>query len=72
MVTRSPADRQFLDPYYQGQRDEQAAADDIRSRVGYRADAIDDLDAIEQTAAELARTYAEPLIATVTQGSPKS
>ena len=27
-------DRQFLDPYYQGQRDEQAAADDIRSRVG--------------------------------------
>ena len=28
------ADRQFLDPYYDGQRDEQTAAEDIRQRVG--------------------------------------
>ena len=63
-------DRQFLYPYYQGQRDEQAAADDIRSRVGRRADAMDDLEAIEQTAASWRGTYAEPLIASVVQGSP--
>ena len=35
------ADRQFLDPYFDGQRAERSAADEIRSHVGYRADAID-------------------------------
>lgn len=64
------ADRQFLVPYYDGQRDEQAAADDIRARVGHLTDAMTDLDAIEQAAARWRATYAEPLIASVTPGSP--
>ena len=64
------ADRTFLEPYNDGQRAEQAAAADIRSRVGYRADADDDLDVIEQAAARWRATYAEPLIAGVTPGSP--
>ncbi|MDT5207693.1 MAG: hypothetical protein QOF67_108 [Mycobacterium sp.] len=64
------ADRQFLAPYGDGQRAERAAADDIRNRVGYRADAIDDLNAVEQAAATWRATYAEPLIASVKPGAP--
>jgi len=64
------ADRQFLDPYYDGQRTERDAADDIRNDVGHRADAIVDLNAIEQAAASWRATYAEPLIASVTPGKP--
>jgi signal transduction histidine kinase len=64
------ADRQFLEPYYDGQRAERSAADEIRSRMGYHADAIDDLDAIERAAAGWRTTYVEPLIASVTQGAP--
>ena len=64
------ADPQFLEPYYDGQRDEQAAAGDIRTRVGHRTDAMDDLDAIEQAAARWRSTYAEPLIGSVAPGSP--
>jgi signal transduction histidine kinase len=65
------ADRQFLVPYYDGQRDEQAAANDIRVRVGDRTEATDDLAAIENAAATWRATYAEPLIANVIPGSPK-
>ena len=64
------ADRQFLAPYYDGQRAEQAAADDIRRRVGQHADLIADLDAIETAAAAWRMTYAEPLIASVTPKAP--
>src|SRR6476661_177220 len=64
------ADRQFLEPYFDGQRAERSAADEIRSRVGYRRDAIDDLDAIERAAASWRVTYADPLIAGVTPGAP--
>jgi signal transduction histidine kinase len=64
------ADRQFLDPYYDGQRTERDAADDIRNDVGHRAGAIVDLNAIEQAAASWRATYAEPLIASVTPGKP--
>jgi signal transduction histidine kinase len=64
------ADPQFLTPYYDGQRDEQAAAADVRTRVGHRTDATDDLRAIEQAAARWRTTYAEPLIESVTPGSP--
>src|SRR5215203_1026510 len=63
------ADPQFLTPYYDGQRDEQAAAGDIRTLVGHRTDAMDDLDAIDQAAARWRTIYAEPLIANVTPGS---
>jgi signal transduction histidine kinase len=65
------ADRQFLEPYNEGQRAEQAAAADVRSRVGHRTDVVDDLNAIEQAAARWRATYAEPLIAGVTPGSPR-
>ncbi|MCW2563989.1 MAG: histidine kinase, partial [Mycobacterium sp.] len=65
------ADRQFLEPYNEGQRAEKAAAADVRSRVGHRTDANDDLNAIEQAAARWRATYAEPLIASVEPGSPR-
>jgi signal transduction histidine kinase len=64
------ADKQFLDPYFEGQRTARSAADEIRSRLGYRADAIGDLDAIERAAADWRATYADPLIAGVTPGRP--
>ncbi len=65
------ADRQFLEPYNDGQLTEQAAAGDIRSRVGERTDAMQDLAAIEQAATNWRTTYAEPLIASVTPGTPR-
>lgn len=59
------ADRQFLTPYYDGQHAEQAAAEEIRRRVGAHPDLIDDLDAIERAAGNWRANYAEPVIATV-------
>lgn len=64
------ADRQFLAPYYDGQRAEHAAAEDIRRRVGGRMEMIADLDSIERAAAAWRSTYAEPLIASVSPNSP--
>jgi signal transduction histidine kinase len=64
------AERQFLEPYDNGKREEQAAAQDIRQRVGTRADLIADLDAIERASAAWRSTYAEPLIASVNPHSP--
>jgi signal transduction histidine kinase len=64
------ANRQFLGPYYDGQRTESAAMQDIRRLVGNRPDLIADLDAIERASAAWRRTYAEPLIASVTPGVP--
>ena len=48
------ADRQFLTPYYDGQQAEQAAAEDIRRRLGRRTDLVADLDAIEKRRCRLA------------------
>ena len=64
------ADRQFLEPYFEGQRTERSAADDIRTHLGDRGGAIDDLEAIEKAAANWRTTYADPLIASVTPGAP--
>ncbi len=64
------ADRQFLTPYYDGQQAEQAAAEDIRRRLGQRTDLVADLDAIEKAAANWRTNYAEPLIASVTPNAP--
>src|SRR6185369_1791418 len=64
------ADKQFLEPYFEGQRNERSAADEVRSRLGYRAEAIGDLEAIERAAADWRATYADPLIAGVTPGRP--
>ncbi|MGZ4528439.1 MAG: sensor histidine kinase [Mycobacterium sp.] len=58
-------DRQFLTPYYDGQHTEQAAADQIRRRLGQREELIGDLDAIEKAASEWRANYAEPAIASV-------
>jgi signal transduction histidine kinase len=58
-------DRQFLTPYYDGQHAEQAAAEEIRARIGRHADLIADLDAIENAAADWRANYAEPAIASV-------
>ncbi|MDM4140807.1 MULTISPECIES: sensor histidine kinase [Mycobacterium] len=64
------ADRQFLAPYYDGQRAEQAAADEIRQLVGGRAELMADLGAVEAAAADWRNSYAEPLIANVAPKTP--
>ncbi|WP_179475888.1 sensor histidine kinase [Mycolicibacterium vinylchloridicum] len=64
------ADEQFLAPYYDGQKTEQAAAQAIREQLSGRPELIGDLDAIEQAAAAWRSGYAEPLIASVTPGLP--
>ncbi len=62
-------DSQFLAPYYDGQRTETAAAQDIRRLLDGQASLIGDLDAIEQASAQWRARYAEPLIASVRPGS---
>lgn len=64
------ADKQFLGPYYEGQRAEQAAADDIRRRLAHRPDLLADLDAVENAIAAWRTSYAQPLIAQVTPDTP--
>lgn len=64
------ADKQFLSPYYDGQRTEQVAADDIRRRLSHRPELLADLDAIENAAAAWRASYAEPLIAQVAPNTP--
>ncbi|MGE5693921.1 MAG: sensor histidine kinase [Candidatus Sericytochromatia bacterium] len=64
------ADRQFLAPYYDGQRTEVSAAEQIRQEVGARPELLADLDAVEKAAAAWRSQYAEPLIASITPGTP--
>jgi signal transduction histidine kinase len=64
------ADRQFLDPYYDGQRAEKTAADVIRRLLADRPDLIADIDAIQRAAERWRGTYAEPLIASIRPGAP--
>ncbi len=64
------ADRQFLEPYYQGQRDEAVAAEVIRTRAGGHDKLMSDLDGIEKAAEQWRRNYADPLIANVRPGTP--
>jgi len=64
------ADRQFLEPYADGQRAEAAAADEIRRRAGDRPQQMADLEAIEAAGARWRTNYAEPLINSVTPGRP--
>ncbi len=65
------ADRQFLDPYTRGKQDEANSADRLRTFIGDRPELLADLRAIESQAADWRRTYAEPLAASVTPGSPE-
>jgi signal transduction histidine kinase len=64
------ADRQFLDPYYDGQQSAKAAADVIRQNLADRPDLIADVKAIQQAAERWRSTYAEPLIASIRPGAP--
>jgi signal transduction histidine kinase len=64
------ADAQFLAPYDDGRRAEQAAAQGLRQKLGGHPELIADLDAIEQASAAWRSQYAEPLIASVTPGTP--
>jgi signal transduction histidine kinase len=64
------ADPQFLEPYGSGQRAEQAAAQEVRDRIGNRPDLLADLTAVEQDAAVWRERYAQPLIDSVVPGRP--
>ncbi|KUI36938.1 histidine kinase [Mycobacterium sp. IS-1496] len=64
------ADKQFLEPYFEGQQTEREAAEEIRRHVGDHPNLIADLDAVEQATAEWRAEYAEPFIRSVTPGSP--
>ncbi|OBK17301.1 histidine kinase [Mycobacterium asiaticum] len=64
------ADRQFLTPYYDGIRVEEAASRDIRTRLAGHKDLLADLNAIETAAANWRRDFAEPLIGRVTPNEP--
>ncbi|WP_120053917.1 sensor histidine kinase [Streptomyces griseorubiginosus] len=65
------ADRQFLDPYTQGKRDEADSAARLRGFIGDRPELLADLRAIEDQAAEWRRVYAEPVAVSLTPGSPR-
>ncbi|MEO3759998.1 ATP-binding protein [Mycobacterium sp. B14F4] len=62
------ADPQFLEPYYAGQRAEEAAAQQVRDYAADRTQVLDDLDAIERAAVVWRGVYVEPVIAAVTPG----
>lgn len=64
------ADAQFLEPYNEGIRTEQEAAETIRQRLADSPELIGDLDAIEQASSLWRAQYAQPLIASVKPGSP--
>lgn len=59
------ADRQFLQPYFDGQQAERAASAAMRERLVDRPDLIADLDAVEAAADNWRQSYAEPLIASI-------
>lgn len=65
------ADPDFLMPYEEGRREEEAAAAELRALVGDEEKLMADLDAIETHAAQWRRVYAEPLISTVVPGEPQ-
>ena len=65
------ADPQFLEPYKEGIEAETAAARQIRDSLGNRSKLLNDLDAIEQGASAWREEYAQPLIDSVTPGTPK-
>ena len=62
------ADRQFLEPYYEGQQAERAAVDGMRARLAGRPELLADLGAVEQAVTNWRASYAEPLIASVKPG----
>jgi signal transduction histidine kinase len=65
------ADPRFLEPYYEGQRNEGLAAQTIRDLIDGQDELMADLDAVEQAGAAWRSSSAEPLIAGVAPGSPR-
>ena len=61
-------DSRFLEPYYGGQKAEQAALAALRQRLRDHDDLLDDVVAIESTVTLWRASYAEPLIARVPPG----
>lgn len=66
------ADRQFLEPYAQGKRDEIRAAAELRDLIGDQPRLMADLKAVQREAADWRRDYAEPLVDEVTPGEPRA
>ncbi|WP_099023455.1 sensor histidine kinase [Mycolicibacterium palauense] len=64
------ADPQFLEPYSEGRRTEEVAAAEIRQHLVGRPDLLADLSTIEEAADSWRANFAEPLIASVTPGTP--
>ncbi|MEU6678989.1 CHASE3 domain-containing protein [Streptomyces sp. NPDC046925] len=66
------ADRQFLDPYTKGKKDEARAAARLRDLIGDRPELMADLKAVQREAADWRRAYAEPLVSEVKPGEPRA
>ncbi|MFE1285644.1 CHASE3 domain-containing protein [Streptomyces sp. NPDC058751] len=66
------ADRQFLDPYLQGRKDEAYAAARMRALIGDRPGLLRELETVEKRAADWRRTYADPLVKDITPGEPRT
>ncbi|MFF4536920.1 ATP-binding protein [Streptomyces aureus] len=66
------ADRQFLAPYTQGRKDEVHAVARMRALIGDRPELLGELQAVEKRADDWRRTYAEPLMAGITPGEPRT
>lgn len=66
------ADRQFLAPYTQGRKDEAHAVARMRALIGDRPELLGELRAVEKRADDWRRTYAEPLMAGITPGEPRT
>ncbi|MGW0904189.1 sensor histidine kinase [Streptomyces sp. NPDC002853] len=65
------ADRQFLQPYTQGKRDEARAAAELRDLLADRPRLLADLEEVQREAAAWRRAYAQPLVDKVTPGQPR-
>lgn len=65
------ADRQFLQPYTRGKRDEARAAAQLRELLADQPRLLADLKAVQREAADWRRAYAQPLVDEVTPGEPR-
>ncbi|MEU2037226.1 sensor histidine kinase [Nocardia niwae] len=65
------ADRQFLQPYQDGIRDEAQSVARLRELLADRQPLLDELDAVEQSAQRWRTEYAEPLVAALASGSTR-
>lgn len=66
------ADRQFLQPYTQGKRDEARAGAELRKLLADQPRLLADLKAVQREAADWRRAYAQPQVDEVTPGRPRA